>query len=104
MAMRKTVRIGVIGCGGFARGMHIRNMLQNPKFEIVAACDLDLARAEAVQDEIGAHYSTTDPEELFADSDVDAVLITTRHDSHAALRAYRPQRQGSISCAKNQWG
>ena len=35
------VRVGIIGCGGFARGMHIPNLRANPRFEVVATCDVD---------------------------------------------------------------
>jgi predicted dehydrogenase len=48
-----------------------------------------VARAEAYREAYGGEYTTDDPERLFRDPDVDAVLIATWHDTHApySLRA-----------------
>ena len=98
--MPEKVRIGVIGCGGFARAMHIPNMLANPKYEIIALCDLDLAAAEAARAEAGARYATADADVVLADEDVDAVLIITRHDSHAGLSVRAAVAGKHILCEK----
>ena len=34
-----TVRVGILGCGGYA-GRHARDYLQNPDVQVVALCDL----------------------------------------------------------------
>ncbi len=94
------VRLGIIGCGGFARGMHVPNILRNNKFHIVATCDLELALAEGLRDQTGARYATTDPAQIMADGEVDAVFITTRHDSHAALSVQAAEAGKHILCEK----
>ena len=98
--MQDRVRMGIIGCGGFARGMHIPNMLRNPKYEIVGVCDLDPVAAEKAQKDAGARYATTDVEEILADEQVEAVLITTRHDAHAALSIRAAAAGKHILCEK----
>jgi predicted dehydrogenase len=96
----ESVRVGVIGCGSFARTMHIPNMLANPKYEIRAFCDLDPAAAEGAQATAGAGYVTADADEVLADDSVDAVFITTRHDSHAALSVRAATAGKHILCEK----
>jgi predicted dehydrogenase len=95
-----TVRLGVIGCGGITRA-HLPSLGGKSEFispelrpyaeqvELRAACDVDLERAGALKEEYGGAYVTDDPERVFTDPDVDAVLITTWHDTHApfSLRA-----------------
>lgn len=95
-----TVRLGVIGCGGITRA-HLPSLRGNSDLispelrafaeqtELRAACDVDAKRADSVRAEYGGAYATADPERVFTDPDVDAVLITTWHDTHAlfSLRA-----------------
>ncbi|HOJ20074.1 MAG TPA: Gfo/Idh/MocA family oxidoreductase [Armatimonadota bacterium] len=94
------IRLGVIGCGGMSRvhlataggkSPHTSEALRPfaERVEVYALADVDLARAEAHRQAYGGEYVTDDPERLFSDPNVDAVLITTWHDTHAAysLRA-----------------
>ncbi|NLG52185.1 MAG: Gfo/Idh/MocA family oxidoreductase [Chloroflexi bacterium] len=98
--MADQVRLGIIGCGGFARNVHVPNILLNNKLCVVAACDLNLQHAEAVQAQTGARYATTEPGRIFADDQVDAVLIATRHDSHAVLSVQAAEAGKHILCEK----
>jgi len=98
--MSRTVRVGVIGCGGFARGVHIPNLKRNPKFAIRAAMDVEESAARAAAEEAGAHYWTTDIDRVLSDPQVDAVFITTRHDSHAELSVRAAQAGKHILCEK----
>ena len=47
--------------------------------------DLNLAAADECLHEFGGRYSTADAEEVFADPAIDAVIISTWHDTHAPL-------------------
>lgn len=96
----KPLKIGLIGCGGFARGMHLPIIKANPKCQVFATCDLNLPAAEAVQKEFNAQYATTEPEKIFADKEIQAVLIVTRHDTHAALSVKAAEAQKHILCEK----
>jgi len=96
----KTINVGMIGCGGFARGMHIPNLKKNPKFRIYAAMDIDQAVADQVAKDTGAEYATTDLHKLLADPSIHAVFITTRHDSHAALSIQAAKAGKHILCEK----
>lgn len=90
------IRLGVIGCGGMSK-VHCgtalgRSATTSPelrpyaeKVQIRGLADVDPARAEAHRLAYEGEYATTDPERIFNDPDIDAVLITTWHDTHAPL-------------------
>ena len=78
------VKIGVIGTGGIA-GWHLKSYQRNPRAELLAVCDINADRATGVAKEWGASRSYSDPAELFADADVDAVSICTWNNTHAEL-------------------
>jgi predicted dehydrogenase len=94
------VRLGVIGCGGMCRA-HLGSVGGKSasisddlrpyaeQIEVRGLADIDPAKAEAYREAYGGEYVTDDPERLFQDPEVDAVLITTWHDTHApySLRA-----------------
>ena len=95
-----TVRLGVLGCGGMCRA-HLASVGgRSPaisddlrpfaeRIEVRGLCDVDPAKAEAYRTEYGGAYATEDPQRVFQDPEVDAVLVTTWHDTHApfSLRA-----------------
>lgn len=96
----RVLEVGLIGCGGFARGMHVPNLLRNPKYHIRAAMDVDSAAAEAAAGEASADYATTDAERVLTDPAIDVVFVMTRHDSHADL-SLRAARAGKhVLCEK----
>ena len=83
---RGTVRLGVIGAGAFARAVHLPNLKRvGDKFAVVGVANRTGVHAKAAAREIGATFYTTDYRELLQRGDIDAVLIATRHDQHAAL-------------------
>jgi predicted dehydrogenase/threonine dehydrogenase-like Zn-dependent dehydrogenase len=78
------LRIGVIGAGSFVES----NLLPHLS-GLGARLHAVANRGNSAFSRLRAVYQpsllTTDPEELLADPEVDAVIIGTRHDSHAAL-------------------
>lgn len=89
---QKTGRIalGLIGAGSFLRSVHAPN-LRRFRDEVVVRSVVSQRglRAAIVAKELGAIRASTDVEDVLSASDIDAVLITTRHSSHAdyVLRA-----------------
>ncbi|MEN6645453.1 MAG: Gfo/Idh/MocA family oxidoreductase [Armatimonadia bacterium] len=94
------VRLGVIGCGGMCKAHlpsvggkseHISEQYRPfaEQIEIRGLADVNVEKAEAYRQEFGGEYATDDPERIFTDPDIDAVLITTWHDTHGpfSLRA-----------------
>lgn len=80
------IRIGVIGAGGFAKGMHLPNLAEmSDLYELRAVASRTGHNAAATARRFGAGYCTTDHRELLQDPAIDAVIIATRHDTHARL-------------------
>lgn len=80
------IRIGVIGAGGFAKGMHLPNLAEMPDlYELRAIASRTGHNAAATAKRFGAGYCTTDHNELLRDPAIDAVIVATRHDTHARL-------------------
>lgn len=85
-AGRKRIGIGLIGAGGFAKGMHLPNIAEmKEEFELRAIASRTGHNAASTAKRFGAQYCTTDFSEILRDPDIDAVIIATRHDSHTAL-------------------
>jgi len=80
------IRIALIGAGGFARSSHLPNIAAlDHLFHLRAVVNRTGVSARAAGQHFGADYISTDPAEVLADPEVDAVLIATRHNLHGAL-------------------
>lgn len=79
-------RIALVGAGDFARGVHLPNLQKlSSAFELRAVMSRSGPGALRAAEQFGAAYATTDYDAVLADDAVDAVIICTRHDSHAAM-------------------
>lgn len=74
-------RVGVIGAGAFARGVLMPALMKEAEIAGVAAATGVSAQAAATR--FGAGLATTDSQRILAGDEYDAVVIATRHDSHA---------------------
>lgn len=84
--VRGRIRIGLIGCGSFAKNVHLPNLEKlSDKFEIASVCSATGTNARNVASRYSARYCTTDYRKILEDQDIDAVLITTRHNLHAKI-------------------
>jgi predicted dehydrogenase/threonine dehydrogenase-like Zn-dependent dehydrogenase len=81
------LRLGVIGTGQFAKAVLLPAMLETGGFAVAGVASARGLSAEAVRARYQAGYATTDTAQLLDDPNIDAVVIATRHDSHAALAA-----------------
>ena len=77
-------RIGFIGAGNYATAI-LMPVFRAAGAEMVAvACSVGVSGVHAAR-KFGIGRATTDTESIISDPNIDAVVITTRHDSHAAL-------------------
>jgi len=80
------VRMGLIGAGSFAKAMHLPNIKQNSNlFHLQAVATRTGHLSAAVAKQYEAQYAATDYREILQDSEIQAVLIATRHNLHAEL-------------------
>ena len=91
-AAHDVIRVGVVGTGGRARHL-MKSLAGIEGVRITALCDVwDVALKEATPLAAAGAKATKDSAELFADKDIDAVLIGTPDHQHvpvtiAALKA-----------------
>jgi predicted dehydrogenase/threonine dehydrogenase-like Zn-dependent dehydrogenase len=78
-------RIGVIGAGAFATRAVLPYLAKAGVGRVAVASERGLSAADAVM-RFGFERSAT-AEEIIADDGIDAIIIATRHGSHAALSA-----------------
>ena len=80
------IRIAVVGAGAFARAAHLPNLRAlSEQYHLRAVVNRTGHTAKAVGEQFGAEYVSNDPTEVFADPEVDTVLIATRHNLHGSL-------------------
>ena len=80
------IKVALIGTGGFARTAHLPNLSElSDLYELRAIVN----RTGSVAKEVGklykVNYVTSDPQEVFDDPEIDAIIITTRHNTHTSL-------------------
>jgi predicted dehydrogenase len=80
------VRVGLVGAGSFARGT-ILPALKDGGADLVAVTTERGLTAADVSQRFGFARAAASAEELLEAEDLDAVVIATRHGSHAALTA-----------------
>jgi len=83
MAKVKEVKVGIVGCGGIAGGKHLPGHQGVKGVSIVAACDIDEARAKAFAKQHDIPHVFSDYEELAAMDELDAVSVCTPNNFHA---------------------
>lgn len=80
------IRLALVGAGSFAKGMHLPNLRAlSDRYHLQAVMSRTGHNAQVTAHQYGAGYSTTEFQQVLSDPAVDAVLIATRHDQHAAM-------------------
>lgn len=84
------VKVGIIGVGGIAQSVHIRELLDVKEAEIIAICDTNSVTLEKVGNELNIPVEKryTDYRALVDDAEVDAVEICTPNYLHVEMAAY----------------
>ena len=82
---RSDLRLGVIGAGQFAQGVLLPAFARQAGVSFETFCTSSGFTSKAIAGRYKAASCTSDPEAVIHDSNIDAVLIATRHDQHARL-------------------
>lgn len=98
--MAGKVRIGVIGAGRIGR-LHTENILHSiAQAEVVSLCDPYVELSDSWARDLSIKQLTNDPEEIFRDSEIDAVLICSPTDTHAAYSIAAARAGKHVFCEK----
>jgi predicted dehydrogenase len=81
------VRIGVIGAGAYASSMLLPPLKRNAHAALVSVASTTPLSGQNAKRHFGFDVATTDYREILQDPAIDAVIIATRHASHARLVA-----------------
>ena len=90
------VRLGVIGAGNYASSMLLPHLHANADVALAAVATTTSLSAQNAQRKFGFAHVTTEYREILESADIDAVMIATRHSSHARLVA-ESLRAGKIT-------
>lgn len=83
--MSEKLGIGYIGFGGHCNQSHAPFLDASPLSETVGVADLQAVNLDSITDFIAEPVLTTDYRELLDDDRVDAVVVTTRDDTHFSI-------------------
>ena len=81
------LRVGIFGAGRFARGVLLPHLAGLPGVRLAGVCTRSGRGARDAAGRFGCAVATSDPARLLDDPDIDAVVVATRHASHAELAA-----------------
>ncbi len=83
MSSNTEIRFAVIGCGDIANNAYLPLICEHA--ELVATCDSIAERAHNSKAAWGAQDAYTEPQDVLNRNDVDAIVISSAHDTHADL-------------------
>lgn len=85
------VRLGLLGAGTFAQSVLLTHLRRDGRIEFAAVHTASGVSAATAARRFGIERAVADPDQILEDSSVDAVVIASRHDSHAeyVIRALR---------------
>lgn len=97
--MAEKLRIGIIGTGTMAQ-RHLKAYRANPNVKLVAICDMNPQRAEAVAKENGVDRWYSDYHQLLDNEEVDAVSIITPTFTHKEITINALKAGKHVLCEK----
>jgi predicted dehydrogenase len=77
------IGLGVIGAGNFAKGVLLSRLRNHSKVKLLGVTTASGMSAKAAAEKFGFAYCTNNIVEILADNSVNAVLVATRHNTHA---------------------
>ena len=80
---REEVSAGLIGAGSFTKSVLLPNLRKTEGFALEGVCAATGISAHAVGKKYGFRHITTESAEIFGNGQIDAVIIATRHNTHA---------------------
>ena len=97
--MDKVVRIGCIGCGGFA-GTHLAQIKQVENAKVVALADICEEHLKEKSEEFGIKDTYLDYHDLLARDDIDAVILPLPDQVHCQIACDAMRAGKHVLCEK----
>ena len=82
---RDVFRVSVIGTGAIAQVVHLPTLSQLPGVRVVSLCDVDTSKSQALANRFGIPKVCKLEEEVFADPEIDGVIICVPSLQHEPL-------------------
>jgi predicted dehydrogenase len=101
MKSRK-LRVGIVGTGGIAKGVHIPGWKDNPDAEITAVCDIIPERVREVAEKNDVPHVVEDYRKLVKLQDVDVVDVCTPNRVHTPVALAALAAGKHVLCEKPQ--
>jgi len=100
--MSRTVKVGIIGCGGIATAKHLPALKTVENVEMVAFCDIIVERAEKAAKEFGVDGAKvySDYEELLKDKSIEVIHVLTPNKSHSIISIAAMEAGKHVMCEK----
>lgn len=102
ISKKKTLRVGIIGCGGIANGKHMPSLAKISEVEMVAFCDIEIEKAEVAAKNFGIADAKVyeDYKELLKDDSIDVVHVCTPNRSHGFITVDALKAGKHVMCEK----
>ena len=99
---KKKLKVGIIGCGGIAKGKHLPSLSKLDAVEIVAFCDIIKEAAEEAAKIYGTKDALvcTDYKDLLKDESIDVVHVCTPNKSHSFITVDALEAGKHVMCEK----
>lgn len=95
------INVAIIGAGEFAKNVHLPNLKKlSHTYNIYAIMTRTGTNAKVIAEQYHAKYATTDYNEILNDSDVDMVLICTRHNLHGDMAIQAMKKRKAVFVEK----
>ena len=78
------VNVGLIGAGNFTKSVILPNMQKVGGYDLVGLCTATGVSAQGTGKKHDFKYITTDSDEIYQNSEINSVFVTTQHDKHAS--------------------
>jgi predicted dehydrogenase len=95
-----TLRAGIIGAGNIFERGHLPALLETDAIRVTAVTDLEPSRAASAAERLGGAIVVGSAGELVRRDDLDAVLVLTPTDTHAALAVDALEAGRHVLCEK----
>ncbi len=98
----RTVKVGIIGCGGIANGKHMPALKRVEGVEMVAFCDIVVEKAEKAAKEFGTPDAKVyeDYKDLLRDESIEVVHVCTPNRSHSFITVDALDSGKHVMCEK----